>query len=94
MVAIVGLAVGIVSPTHCGEQLFPLPVSVAAILNSVDDRRHEMSGDSGSVISKSDLVENVGIEVEISSCSQVTSTFVLAAVILDLRQNDNNMSDF
>ena len=43
---------------------------MAAILNSVDDRRQEMSGDIGSVISKSSLVENVGVEVEIASLSQ------------------------
>ena len=35
MVANVGVAVGIVSPAHCDQLLFPLPVSVAAILNSV-----------------------------------------------------------
>ncbi len=58
MVANVGVAVGIVSPAHSVQELFPLPVSVAAILNSVDDRHHEMSGDIG--ISKSGLVENVG----------------------------------
>jgi hypothetical protein len=43
---------------------------VAAILNSVDDRRREMSGKVDSVISKSGLVENVGVEVEIASQSQ------------------------
>ncbi len=43
---------------------------MAAILNSVDGRRHEMSGDVGRFIFKSGLVENVGVEVEIASVSQ------------------------
>ncbi len=44
MVANVGVAVAIVSPAHCVQQLFPLPVSVAAILKSVGGRRRKMSG--------------------------------------------------
>ncbi len=40
---------------------------MAAILNSVGDRRRKMSGNVDSVISKSGLVENVGVEVEIAS---------------------------
>ena len=67
MIANVQAAVGIMSPAHCVQQLFPLPVSVAAILDSVDDRRREMSGKVDSVISKSGLVENVRVEVEIAS---------------------------
>ncbi len=43
---------------------------MVAILNSVDDRRREMSGNVDSVIFKSGLVENVGVEVEIASLSQ------------------------
>ena len=39
-------------------------------MNSVDGRRREMSGNVGSVIPKSGLVENVGVEVEIASLSQ------------------------
>ena len=39
-------------------------------MNSVDGRRREMSGNVDSVISKSGLVENVGVEVEIASLSQ------------------------
>jgi len=70
MVANVGVAFGIVSPADCVQWLFTLPVSVAAILNQVDDRRQVMSGDIGSVISKSSLVKNVGVEVEIASLSQ------------------------
>ncbi len=59
---------------------------MAAILNSVDDRRHEMSGDIGSVISKSGLVENVGVEVEIASLSQaVIAASDFPAAILDFR---------
>ncbi len=43
---------------------------MAAILNSVDNRCHEMSGDVDRFIFKSGLVENVGVEVEIASLSQ------------------------
>ncbi len=43
---------------------------MAAIFNSVDGRRHEMSDDVGRFIFKSGLVENVGVEVEIASLSQ------------------------
>ena len=39
-------------------------------MNSVDGQRREMSGNVNSVISKSDLVERVGVEVEIASLSQ------------------------
>ncbi len=38
-------------------------------MNSVDGRHQEMSGDIGSVIPKSGLVEIVGVEVEIVSLS-------------------------
>ncbi len=63
MAANVGVAVGIVSPAHFVQELFPqVPVSVAAILNSDDGRRREMSGDVENVISKSGLVENMGVE--------------------------------
>ena len=43
---------------------------MAAILNSVGGRRQEMSGNVDGVISKSGLIENVGVEVEIASLSQ------------------------
>ncbi len=49
---------------------FDLPDSIVAILNSVDGPRREMSDDIDSVISKSGLVENVRVEVEIASLSQ------------------------
>ncbi len=75
MVVNVGIAVGIVSPAHCGKKLFPLTVSVAAILKSVGGRRREMSGNVDSVIFKSGLVENVGVEVEIASLSQAVQKF-------------------
>ena len=55
------------------EKLFPLPVSVAAILNLVSGRRREMSGNVDSVISMSGLVENVGAEVETASIYQAVS---------------------
>ncbi len=63
MVVNVGVAVGIVSPAHCRKELFPLPVSVAAILKSVGGRRRKMSGNVDSVFTMSDLVENFGVEV-------------------------------
>ncbi len=59
VVANVGVAVGIVSPADCVQWLFPLPVSVAAILNLVSGRHRELSGNVESVISKAGLVENV-----------------------------------
>ena len=62
----VDVAVGIVPPAHCVQMLFPLPVLVAAILNSVVrlvDQRRKMSGNVGSVASKSGLVENTRIAV-------------------------------
>ena len=62
MVVNVGVAVGIVSPAHCVQQLFPLPVSVATILNSVGGRHREMPGKVDSVLSKWGLVENVGVD--------------------------------
>ncbi len=70
MVVNVGVAVGIVAPALCGQELFPLPVSVAAILKSVGGRSREMSGNVDSVIFKSGLVENVRVEVEIASLFQ------------------------
>ena len=60
MVANVVVAVGIVSPAHCVQSLFPLPVSMVAILNQVDGRRQEMSDDIDSIIFKLGLVENLG----------------------------------
>jgi len=50
---------------------------VAAFLNSVNGQRHEMSGDIASVISSRGLVENVGVEVEITSLSQVVRKLLL-----------------
>ena len=43
---------------------------MAAILNSDDVRRREMSDDIENVISKSGLAENVVVEVEIASFSK------------------------
>ena len=64
MVANVGVAVGIVSPAHFVQCVFPLPVSVAGILNSVVGQHRKMSGNVDSVISKSGLVENVGVQLK------------------------------
>ncbi len=69
IVANVGVTVGIASSAHCVQHLFPLPISMAAILNLVGGRRREMFGNVDSVIFKSGLVENVGVEVEIASIS-------------------------
>ncbi len=71
MVANVGVAVGIVSPAHCGKELFPLPVSVAAILKSVGGRRREMSGNVDRVISVTDRAKNIWVEVGIASSSMI-----------------------
>ncbi len=53
MVANVGVVVGIVSPAHCVQQLFPLPVSIGVILNLGVAERRTMSGNVGSAMSKS-----------------------------------------
>ena len=42
MVENMGVEVGIATPSLTVEKLFPLPVSVAAILNSADSRHREM----------------------------------------------------
>ena len=60
----------IVAQSLTVQKLFRLPVSVAAILNLVAGRRREISGNVDSVISKSGLVENVGVEVKIASLFQ------------------------
>ena len=49
---------------------------MAAILNSVGGRRQEMSGNVDSVISKSGLVENVGMDIEIASLSRAVQTLL------------------
>jgi len=60
---------------------------VAVILNYVDGRHPEMSNNIGSVICKSGLVENVGVEVEIASLSQAVQKLLplpfFPAAILD-----------
>ena len=38
---------------------------MAAILNAVDDRLHEMSGDVGSIISELAMAENINMGVEV-----------------------------
>ena len=66
MIDNVGIAVGIAAPSFAVQKLFPLPVSLAAILNfgslssSTDvDQRRPMSGSVLGVKSKSGVVENV-----------------------------------
>ncbi len=66
----VGIAVGIMLPAHCVQLLFPLPVSVAAIFNSVVGQRREMVVNVESVIFTSGLIENMGLTVDIPSLSQ------------------------
>ena len=70
MVENMGVEVGIATPSLTVEKLFPLPVYVAAILRSVGGQHRKMSDNVDSVIFKSGLVENVGVEVEIASISQ------------------------
>jgi len=75
-------------PADCVQLLLPFSVSVAEILNSVDGRHHEMSGDIGSVISKSTVVKMWGRSlnrVVISSRSKVIAVSVFPAAILDFR---------
>ena len=52
------------------EKLFPLPVSVATMLNSTVHQYLKILGNVDSVILKSGLVENVWIVVQIASLSQ------------------------
>ncbi len=74
MVDNVGIAVGIAAPSFAVQKLFPLPVSLAAILNfgslssstNVDQRR-PTSGSVLSVKSKSGVVENMGAAFGIAS---------------------------
>ena len=60
---------------------------MAAILRSAGDRRREMSDNVSSVIFKSGLVENMGVEDEvvISNRSKVIAASVFPAAILDFR---------
>ncbi len=67
MVANVGVAVAIVSPAHCVQQLFPLPVSVAVILKSVGGRRRKMSGNVERVILESVMFEKIVVELGIAA---------------------------
>jgi hypothetical protein len=76
MVTNVGIAVGIMSPAHCVQLLFPLPVSVAVIFDSVVGQRRKLLGNVESVISASGLVENMGLAIEIPSLSQAIQTLL------------------
>ncbi len=76
----VGVTIGIASPAHCVQHLFPLPGSVAAILNLEGGRRWEMLGNVDSVIFKSGLVENVGVKVEIATPSLTVEKLFLLPV--------------
>ena len=67
---------GIAAPSLTVRMLFPLPVSAAVILNSLVGQRQKMSGNVASVISKSGLVENVGLTVEIVSLVRAVQTFL------------------
>ncbi len=69
-----GIAVGIATPSFAVYTLFPLPVSLAAILNfgslsssTIVDQRRPTSGSVLSVKSKSSVVENVGAAFGIAS---------------------------
>ncbi len=72
----VGIAVGIATPSLAIQKLFPLPVSLAAILkfgslpSSINvDQRLPMSADVLDVKSKSAMVENLEAAVGIASQS-------------------------
>jgi hypothetical protein len=51
--------------------LFPLPLSIAAIVNLVVHQHRKMSGNIDSIISKSGLVQNMRVAFEIALLSQV-----------------------
>ncbi len=74
MVDNVGITVGIPAPSFAVEKLFPLPVSLTAILNSGSltsstnvDQRRPTSGSVLSVKSKSGVIENMRAAFEIAS---------------------------
>ena len=74
MVDNVGIAAGIATPSLAVQKLFPLRVSLAAILKfgslpslSNVDQRHPTSADVLGVMSKSAIVENLEAAVGIAS---------------------------
>ena len=76
MIDNVGVAVGIATPSLAVQKLFPLPVSLAAILNFSSlpssanvDQRLPMPADVLDVKSKSAMVENLEAAVGIASQS-------------------------
>ena len=76
MVDNMGVAVGIATPSHAVKKLFPLSVSLAAILNFGSlpsstnvDQRHPTSADVLGVKSKSAMAENLEAAVGIASQS-------------------------
>ena len=78
MVENVGIAVGIPMPSLAVQKLFPLPVSLAAILNfgsllssSNVDQRHTTSADVLGVKPKSAKVENLEAAVGIALQSPI-----------------------
>jgi len=94
MVGNVGIAVGIAAPPFAVQQLYPLPVSLAAILNFgslsssiYGNQRRPTSGSVLCVKSKSGVVENVGgslwNRVAINYCYKVISSSGLVAAILN-----------
>ncbi len=66
----VGVAAGIASLTFSDHLLFPLPVSTSGFVADISGFPcWLMSGSVGSVISRSSMVENVGVAVGIASPS-------------------------
>ena len=64
----VGIAVGIASLTLSAQLLFPLPVSTSGCVSDISGFRcWTMSGCVGSAISRSGMVENVGVAVGVAS---------------------------
>ena len=89
LVANIAVAVGIVSPSHGVQSLFPLSVTVAAILNSAVSQRLKMSGNVNSVIFMSGLSWYISLNrVVISSRSKVIAASVLTSAILDFRYTE------
>jgi len=67
MVENVGIAFGIASPDLAVQKLFPLPVSTYGYVPDIlGSRCRPMSCRVDSGISKSSVVENVGVAVEVS----------------------------
>ena len=66
MVENVGVAVEIALPAHIVQKVFPLPFPLPVFDRHFETGCRLMSGNVGSAISESGMVENIGVAVESS----------------------------